>query len=106
MRDDVLQAVREFVDLFEEVFDRDWIYTKEMLGIHDETPEQKIAWQEMGLEAIPVISEDGTFLRPRVDDETSDWGHRGKLLKNYRKLKRLLAANASTRNPDRLSDSD
>jgi hypothetical protein len=90
MNDDVLHAVRDFLEAFEEVFDTDWSYTKEMLGIRDETPEQKRAAREMGLETIPIVSEEGTFLRPGVDDETEDWGHRGMLLRRYREVKRLL----------------
>jgi hypothetical protein len=45
----------------------------------------------MGLEDIPIIAEGGTFLDPRVDDEIEDWGNRGALLRDYRRLKRLLS---------------
>ena len=81
-------AVQEFVAAFEEVFDRDWAHTRSMLGIHSETPEQKKAAVEMGLESIPVIADDGTFLHPKVEDEVEDWGNRGRLLAAYRELKK------------------
>lgn len=41
------ETVREFLDAFEEVFDRDWAYTKAMLGIRDETEEQKRALERL-----------------------------------------------------------
>lgn len=66
-------ALTKFVDAFEQVFDKDWSYTKEQFQIHD------------------YISHDGTFLNPKVDDETEDWGHRAILLDEYRRLKKLLA---------------
>jgi hypothetical protein len=85
------EAVREFLNAFEEVFDRDWAYTKQMLGIQDETEEQKRAAAQIGLETIPVIADDGTFIHPKVEDETEDWGHRGRLLAAYRALRKDLA---------------
>jgi hypothetical protein len=91
MSDEILPALREFIESFETVFGNDWPYTKSMLGIYDETPAQKAAAQQAGLETIPIISEAGTFLAPDVDDEGEDWGHRGLLLERYRRLKRLLA---------------
>ncbi len=74
----------------EEVFDKDWAYTEQMLGIRHETEAQKVACAELGLEAIPFIAEDGTFVRPKVEDETEDWGNRGRLLAAYRALKEDL----------------
>lgn len=90
----------EFLESFEEVFDRDWDYTKEMLGIsdEDETKEQKEALQKVGLETIYVISPDGTFINPKMDDEIEDWGNRGKLLETYRKLKKLVGEKQSSSN--------
>jgi hypothetical protein len=78
--------VRELLDAFEEVFDRDWAYTKEMLGIRDETPEDKAEAAKLGLETIAIIAEDGTFVNPKVEDEASDWGRRARLLAAYRAL--------------------
>lgn len=83
-------ALSEFLEMFEEVFHNDWIYTKSMMGIQDETEEQKQEAAEMGLETIHIISDEGTFIKPKVVDETEDWGNRGALLKKYRKLKELL----------------
>ena len=79
--------VREFLDAFEEVFDQDWTYTKEMLGIRGQTEEQKRACAEAGLETIPIITDDGTFIHPKVEDEVEDWGNRARLLAAYRALK-------------------
>jgi len=52
--------VREFLDAFEEVFDRDWDYTKGMLGSLDATEEQERCAAKLGLETIPIISAGGT----------------------------------------------
>jgi hypothetical protein len=82
--------VREFLDAFEEVFDRDWGYTKEMLGIHGQTEDQKRACAEAGLETIPIIADDGTFVHPKVDDEVEDWGNRARLLAAYRALRKEM----------------
>lgn len=82
------EIVKEFLDAFEEVFDRDWSHTKSMLGIHAETEKQKKAAADMGLESIPVVAEDGTFVHPNVEDEVEDWGNRGRLLAAYRELKK------------------
>jgi hypothetical protein len=81
------QIVREFLNAFEEVFHSDWDHTKSMLGIESETEAQRIAAREMGLETIPLIADDGTFIHPKVDDEVEDWGNRGRLLAAYRNLK-------------------
>lgn len=90
MSEEILTAVREFVESFEEVFGKDWAYSKSMLGIHDETPEQTSALAKLGLESSPTIAKAGTFIEPLVEDEIEDWGNRGALLERYRKLKRLL----------------
>jgi hypothetical protein len=80
------KKVREFLSAFEEVFDRDWSYTKEMLGIRAETQQQKQRAAQLGLETIPIIAETGTFIHPKIEDETEDWGNRAKLLAAYRAL--------------------
>jgi hypothetical protein len=85
------ESVREFLAAFEEVFDRDWAHTKSMLGIHVETEAQKKAAAKLGLETIPIIAEEGTFLAPKVEDEIEDWGNRGRLLEAYRKLKKEMS---------------
>lgn len=82
--------VREFLDAFEEVFDRDWAYTKEMPGIYDMTEEQKRARAEAGLGSIPIVADDITFVHPKVEDEVEDWGNRGWLLQAYRALRKEL----------------
>ena len=83
-------TVREFLEAFEEVFDKDWAHTKQMLGIRGDTVEEKRSTTEVGLETIPIISEHGTFIHPKIDDETEDWGNRGRLLAAYRALRRDL----------------
>ena len=90
MNNKLIETIKDFMNEFEEVFDNDWKYSKERMGIHSETKEQKIAAQKMGLESIDIIADDGTFINPRVDDEIEDWGHRGALLFHYRKLKKML----------------
>ena len=90
MSRDLNNSITKFLDLFEEVFDRDWEHSREMLGIKDETEEQKRAAQKLGLETIEIISRDGTFIHPKVEDESEDWGNRSALLIEYRKLKELL----------------
>ena len=84
------KALLSFLESFEEVFDRDWSYTKEMLGIYDDSEEQKKFVQEIELESIYIIAPDGTFINPKVEDEIEDWGNRGKLLKDYRNLKEII----------------
>lgn len=90
MEDSLRGKTVEFIKAFEEVFHNDWKYTEEMLGVYKETEEQKNNAKEMGLETIEIISEEGTFLRPRIEDETEDWGNRGALLKAYRTLKMYI----------------
>ena len=90
MEDKLRDSIEKFLGAFETVFDEDWTYTKEMLGIVEETEEQAKDAREFGLETIHIISPDGTFLNPKVEDETEDWGSRGELLEQYRKLKALL----------------
>lgn len=85
-----IRKVREFLDAFEEVFDRDWSYTKEMLGIRKEADDQKSAAAELGLEIVPIIADDGTFIYPKVENEVEDWGNRAKLLSAYRALRNEL----------------
>jgi hypothetical protein len=89
--DDKLRASLErFVNAFEAVFDKDWIYTKQMLGITEETKEQAESVKDADLETIFMLAPNGTFLNPEVESETEDWGHRGELLSAYRKLKEML----------------
>lgn len=84
------EIVRVFLEAFEEVFDRDWEYTKEMLGIQDVTEAQRDEASRLGLETIMTIAEGGTFVHPKVDDEVEDWGNRARLLAAYRALKKEM----------------
>ena len=89
--DNFEKTLLEFLESFEEVFHNDWNYTKEMLGIHEETEQNSQNSQRLDLETIYTISPEGTFLEPKIDDETEDWGNRGELLEKYRNLKRLIS---------------
>jgi hypothetical protein len=82
--------VLEFLEAFEEVFDKDWDYTKQMLGISGQTEDQKLSDAELGLVAMPIVADDGTFVHPKVEDEVEDWGNRARLLAAYRALKKGL----------------
>lgn len=77
------ETLTKFIDAFEQVFDKDWAYTKENLGIPGNSADDE--------NSIPFISYNGTFINPEVDDETENWGHRAILLDQYRRLKRLFA---------------
>jgi len=90
MDDKTKNTVKQFLSLFEEVFDKDWEYSKDMMGIVGETEQQKRNASEIGLEPIDMIASPGTFLNPKVEDEIEDWGNRGALLEKYRELKKLL----------------
>lgn len=61
-----------------------------MMSIQEETDEQKKIAKEMRLEIIEFISSDGTFLNPKIDDETDHWGYRRALLENYRRIKGII----------------
>ncbi len=80
--------VRDFLDAFEEVFDKDWAYTKLQLGIQEDTEEQKQACAEAGLKSMQLIADDGTFVHPKVEDEVNDWGNRAWILQAYRALRK------------------
>ena len=84
------EEIRVFLNAFEEVFDHDWQFSKEMMGIRDLSEKDKEQDRAMGLESIEVISSEGTFLNPNVDDEIEDWGNRRALLQAYRQLKESL----------------
>lgn len=87
MKEDILA----FFEVFEEVFDRDWAYSKTMMGIQEETAEQRELNMKLKIESVEAISSRGTFLNPMVENETEDWGNRGELLRLYRILKEKVA---------------
>ncbi len=90
MEYEIKNSAKQFLELFEEVFDKDWEYSKEMMGIYKETEEQKMNAEKLGLTSISMIADNGTFLNPKIEDEIEDWGYRGALLEKYRELKELL----------------
>jgi len=69
----LLDAVADFVEHFELVFDADWEVTR-----------ANIRNSEF------LISDRGTFVEPGVEDEGNNWGNRGSLLDSYRYLRALL----------------
>lgn len=71
----LLEQVSRFLCSFEGVFDHDWDYTKSAMENaidHD------------------LIKENGTFIKPLVEDESNNWGNRGSLLDEYRTLRKVL----------------
>ena len=68
-------AIARFVGAFEEVFERDWWYTKANLSPYN-------------IEFF--IKPDGTFINPGVEDEVEDWGARAELLESYRDLLSIM----------------
>jgi hypothetical protein len=73
MNEELLDAVVDFVQHFELVFDADW-----------EVTQANIRNSEF------LISERGTFVEPGVEDEGNNWGNRGSLLDSYRLLRAVL----------------
>ena len=67
---ELLDASRDFLADFENVFDHDWDLTKDRIGDAD------------------FVS--GTFINPGVSDESDNWANRGSLLASYRRLKSLI----------------
>lgn len=90
MDKELKSTLERFIDAFENVFDTDWAYTKEMLGVYNGTNEQRESEKKGDDDIIYIISPDGTFLNPKVDDETENWGYRGELLAAYRQLKHKI----------------
>lgn len=70
------QLISNFLLSFDGVFDNDWEHTK--LCIQD---------------SKYLISEDGTFINPKVVDEENNWANRAILLRNYRALLEYIKAN-------------
>lgn len=70
--EEFLNKAKNLVTLFELVLDQDWEMTKSCLN--DEL----------------FLSKDGTFLNPKVEDESNNWANRGSLLASYREFKEIL----------------
>jgi hypothetical protein len=73
MNQELLDAVVDFVEHFELVFDADWEVTRANI-----------------LNSEFLISDRGTFVEPGVEDESNDWGNTGSLLDSYRHLRAVL----------------
>ena len=74
---DLESALVRFMSCFETVFDVDWEHTMLTMGMEDSLPDYVIA---------DFYTKDGTFLNPKVPDESNNWGCRGALLEAYREL--------------------
>lgn len=73
---ELLITLRRFIDSFEVVFGEcDWPIT--LCNLQDD--------------AKYLIDPNGTFLEPGVEDESNNWGNRGSLLADYRRLKHQLS---------------
>jgi len=81
-RGKLLKLVREFLSAFEAAFDTDWEYTKSELGIRPDTEAAIRHWESQGVRYEDYAKR--TFLRPQLDDESEDWGSRGRLLHLHR----------------------
>lgn len=66
------EALSEFISSFELVFDNDWDLTQSRITDSN------------------YVSPDGTFLHPKVNDESNNWGNRGALLSSYRRLREVM----------------
>lgn len=70
------QLISDFLTAFDVIFNIDWEHTKTCLE-----------------DSQHFISPTGTFVEPRVDDESNNWGNRPSLLETYRKLVNYINAN-------------
>jgi len=82
------ENIAAFVRAFEAVFDRDWTYTCESMGI-DRRGDGTTTFLNTGLTAA---------------QEAEDWACRGWLLRSYRELKRVMEARGIGSNPGAESD--
>ena len=91
------KKVREFLNAFEEVFDRDWSYTKEMLGIREETQQQKQEAAKLGF---------GRAVLPETTrNDAPDVGLRLEQLGGLTSLVAEIAANGKGKAPARAIES-
>ena len=66
---ELLRAIDLFASMFELVFDNDWSTTQDNIA-----------------NSAHLIDEQGTFIRPLIEDEGDNWANRGALLSAYRDL--------------------
>ena len=98
MNQELKEELNKFIEYFEQVLDKDWEYTSEMLGIPFGEEKKKIELQQhKECEKIfgdqgPFEYDGGTFLKPSIplEDACRDWGHKALLLKSYKNIKKLL----------------
>lgn len=87
MKPHIIKLLSDFLDSFEHLFDTDWDYAQEIL----KDPKDFIAL-------------DGTFLNPKIEDESNNWASRGHLLGVYRQLLSELRKDSSWRTPKYLNN--
>jgi hypothetical protein len=95
---DTATAAAQFLSAFEAVFDSDWSYTREQLGVDDHARASGEA-QLARIFGEQPQAHGGTFVHPTPDDAPDrNWGNYELLLKAYRALKRSLEG--APKNPD------
>ena len=98
MNENLKTEIIKFIECFEQVLDKDWDYTSEMLGIPFGEEKKKIELKQTEeYEKVfgyqnPTDYDDGTFLNPSIplEDACRDWGHKALLLKSYKNIKKII----------------
>jgi hypothetical protein len=90
-------AIQQFLAAFETVFDTDWAYSRQQLGIptREEDDRARAALLKLFGEApLSPTATDSTFLHPANphDLESLNWGNYEHLLKCYARLRSLAPA--------------
>lgn len=79
----ILNALAEFVEIFDLVFDADWEMTKGCIAdaVQQKAEEKEDYW----------FGDRGTFVHPTIEDTSNNWSNRGHLLSTYRTLKAMIS---------------
>jgi hypothetical protein len=93
------EALQQFLEAFEAIFDRDWAYSREQLGILPpaESEQARAALLtllgEAAIEPMPLAA---TFLHPASPDDLGslNWGNYERLLACYVRLRKLAPPRA------------
>ena len=98
MNENLNTEIKKFIEYFEQVLDKDWDYTSEMLGLPFGEEKKNILlkqheeYEKVFGEQEPFEYDSGTFLKPSIplEDACRDWGHKELLIKSYKNIKKLL----------------